>query len=128
MGSSPSQSCRLLALPSEFEDKIVNDIESPLDRIALAATCQVLADRHYLPAVAFKLLDLYALDRIEIEDEEEVIQTYGELHLFCLADAVEGEAGFAPFFISSVDLSSTGITVGMTYPRRLIGGRRLQAG
>lgn len=118
MGSSPSRPCRLLALPFELQDKIVNEVESPLDRIALVATCQTLADRHYLPAVVSKL-QLHSLCLMEIQEPgEQVTMIYLDPQLFCLSGAVQGEAGFAPFFMSTVELSPdcTKITVGLTFP------------
>jgi hypothetical protein len=109
MSSSESPIHRV---PIEVVDKIVAGVPSPLDRIALASASATLSNRYYLPAIASKL-NLHKLG-----NRSGGLGEYPYPDLFCLSDAVQGKPGFAPFFISSVDLSSDRkkITVGITSP------------
>lgn len=97
-------------VPLEVFDKIFDGAASPLDRIAFACASDTLSNRYYLPAIVSKL-NLHKLrpytDRLG-----------GYLQLLCLTDVVQGKPGFAPFFISSVELSLNRkkITVGITSP------------
>jgi hypothetical protein len=99
-------------VPLEVFDKIFDGVASPLDRIAFACASDTLSNRYYLPAIVSKL-NLHKL-RPEIDRPA----VYLRPQLFCLSDVVQGKPGFAPFFISSVDLSSDRkkITVGITSP------------
>jgi hypothetical protein len=97
-------------VPLEVFDKIFDGVASPLDRIAFACASDTLSNRYYLPAIVSKL-NLHKLR--PYTDRPGV---YLRPKLFCLSDVVQGKPGFAPFFISSVDLSSDRkkITVGIT--------------
>ena len=97
--TDPPTGTPLFHLPNELLDNIYDHVDELRDRLSFASTCKALEERFYLLAVLFNL-ELHT-----------VLSHGGKWEpplLFCLLDALEGQPGYGPFFISSVRLSAEG--------------------
>lgn len=104
----PAQSSTLLNLPVELVEIIYSHIKTKSSRRHFAETCSALWVRWGAEWVVHEWSDDW-LERWEYFSIDKV-------QLFCFEDAVKGEDGYTPFFISGAQLFETELAVGVIAP------------